>query len=73
MFQDILKRLSEDYKNVDENKLKNILSCAYSLWSPEAASLGLPDFPLANIEPVVKIIVSFIYVYIVFFKCISVH
>lgn len=54
----MLRYLSSESKNVDEKKLRNVLSCAYSLLSPEAANLGLPDFPLGNLEAAVKIMVS---------------
>lgn len=59
LYQDMLRYLSAQSKEIDEKKLSNVLSCAYSLLSPEAANLGLPDFPLANLEPAVKIMEKF--------------
>ncbi|XP_014258811.1 von Willebrand factor A domain-containing protein 8 isoform X2 [Cimex lectularius] len=49
-YQDLLKRLSTEYRNVPQDKLTTLLSCAYALISPEATSLGLPDFPIENIH-----------------------
>lgn len=37
--------------------LENVLSAAFGLQSKEGKSLGLPDFPIDNLETIAKLLV----------------
>lgn len=56
LYQDVLLQLNQKCNNIDELKLRNLISCAFSLISPEAAGLGLPDFPLGSLEKAAEIL-----------------
>lgn len=58
-YQDLLKKLSVEFRNVSQDKLTTLLSCAYALISPEATSIGLPDFPIDNIHRAAKLLDTF--------------
>lgn len=45
-------------KEAPKNKLENVLSAAFALRSPEGTSLGLPEFPMDNLELAAKILVT---------------
>lgn len=38
--------------------VSQLLSCATTLCSQESANLGLPDFPVDNLPPAIKVLVS---------------
>ncbi|XP_066591206.1 von Willebrand factor A domain-containing protein 8 [Prorops nasuta] len=50
MFTEQLEDLTKLAPNVNPNDLSRLLSCAHALRSKEASSLGLPDFPLDNLN-----------------------
>lgn len=57
LFQDLLDELQEKYPELDA-RLPQLLSVAFALSSVESRSLGLPDFPLENIEKVAAQLVN---------------
>ncbi|KAF6208189.1 hypothetical protein GE061_016641 [Apolygus lucorum] len=54
-YQDLSSALQSAFPTAPRDKVQNLLSCAYALISPEASTLGLPDFPLENIPRVIKL------------------
>lgn len=57
--QDFSRSLSAAFPNAPKEKVQNFLSCAFALISPEASTLGLPDFPLENLPRAVRLMVGF--------------
>ncbi|XP_050442272.1 von Willebrand factor A domain-containing protein 8 [Adelges cooleyi] len=55
-YSTMLNDLKAEYPMVPENKLEQVLSCAYALASPESSDLGLHYFPIENIPVAVKLI-----------------
>ncbi|GFG34443.1 hypothetical protein Cfor_05032 [Coptotermes formosanus] len=55
MFKDQLEVLRQFAPNVDPTQISQLVSCCYSLLSPESLSLGLPDFPADSLPAAVKL------------------
>jgi MoxR-like ATPase len=55
-YDDYNKYLNSLYKNVEPNLVKNLCDFGYSFYTNEMISLNLPDFPIENIDKIVKII-----------------
>ncbi len=55
-YEDYSKYLNSSSKNVDPNLVKNLCDFGYSFYTNEMISLNLPDFPIENIDKIVKII-----------------
>ncbi|XP_071482388.1 von Willebrand factor A domain-containing protein 8-like [Diadema antillarum] len=55
-FRDHLQLLTESGQSVPSERLSQLLSFATTLRTEEVASLGLPDFPLDNLENLVRIL-----------------
>ncbi len=49
--------LFSDFPSTNAKKMEQLLSCAYSLNSPESKAIGLPDFPVDNLQYTAKILV----------------
>ncbi|XP_012062470.1 PREDICTED: von Willebrand factor A domain-containing protein 8 [Atta cephalotes] len=49
-FEEQFEGLRNLAPNVDAGKLSQLLSCAHALVTPEAVTIGLPDFPLDNLS-----------------------
>nr|XP_018907546.1 PREDICTED: von Willebrand factor A domain-containing protein 8 [Bemisia tabaci] len=58
LYEDLLDELQEKYPELDA-RLPQLLSVAFALSSVESRSLGLPDFPLENIEKVAAQLVKY--------------
>lgn len=54
-YEDFNKYLSSAYKRVHEDLIKNLTDFGYSFYTSEMANLNLPDFPLENLDKIVKI------------------
>jgi hypothetical protein len=57
-FQEQLEQLQHSAPNMDPAQMSQLLSCCYSLLSPESSLLGLPDFPVDGLPVAVKLMVS---------------
>uniref|UniRef100_A0A8B9HVX1 von Willebrand factor A domain containing 8 n=1 Tax=Astyanax mexicanus TaxID=7994 RepID=A0A8B9HVX1_ASTMX len=55
-FKDQLELLYSTGQNVPAERVSQLLSCATTLCSQESATLGLPDFPVDNLPPAVKVL-----------------
>uniref|UniRef100_A0A3B4CIV5 von Willebrand factor A domain-containing protein 8 n=1 Tax=Pygocentrus nattereri TaxID=42514 RepID=A0A3B4CIV5_PYGNA len=55
-FKDQLDLLYNIGQNVPAERVSQLLSCATTLCSQESANLGLPDFPVDNLLPAVKVL-----------------
>ncbi|KAG5321336.1 VWA8 protein, partial [Acromyrmex heyeri] len=49
-FEEQFEGLRNLAPNVDAGKFSQLLSCAHALVTPEAVTIGLPDFPLDNLS-----------------------
>ncbi|KAL3861823.1 hypothetical protein ACJMK2_007838 [Sinanodonta woodiana] len=54
-FKEHLELLQEGAKNVTPERLSQLLSFASTMVTKESTSLGLPDFPISNLQFLVKI------------------
>lgn len=55
-FKDQLEILYSVGPNVKAERVSQLLSCATTLCSQESANLGLPDFPVDNLPPAIKVL-----------------
>ncbi|XP_072542068.1 von Willebrand factor A domain-containing protein 8 isoform X2 [Salminus brasiliensis] len=55
-FKDQLDLLYNTGQNVPAERVSQLLSCATTLCSQESTTLGLPDFPVDNLPPAVKVL-----------------
>jgi hypothetical protein len=55
-YDDYVKYLTTAYKNVDPEIIKNLCNFGFSFYTNEMASLNLPDFPVENIDKLVRIL-----------------
>ncbi|CAH0553600.1 unnamed protein product [Brassicogethes aeneus] len=55
-YQEWYKHLQQIAPNAPGDKLDRILSCAFALLTKESLALGLPDFPIYNLEIAAKIL-----------------
>ncbi|XP_021936474.1 von Willebrand factor A domain-containing protein 8 isoform X2 [Zootermopsis nevadensis] len=54
-FKEQLEELRQSAPSVDPAQISQLLSCCYSLLSPESSSLGLPDFPVDRLPAAVTL------------------
>lgn len=57
-YEDYNKYLTSSFTRVNHHLIDNLCGFAYSFYANESNSLGLPDFPLENLDKVVKIMNS---------------
>jgi hypothetical protein len=57
LFQEQVEALRQFAPNVEPAQISQLVSCCYSLLSPESSSLGLPDFPADSLPAAVKLMV----------------
>ena len=55
--QEQIEALRQLAPNVDPAQISQLVSCCYSLLSPESLSLGLPDFPADSLSAAAKLMV----------------
>lgn len=58
-FKELQEELLEDVPHADKAQVGQLLSCCFSLLSPEAAALSVPDFPAASLPALVKLLAEF--------------
>ncbi|KOC69518.1 Uncharacterized protein KIAA0564 [Habropoda laboriosa] len=70
-YEEQLDTLKQLVTRTDSAKLKQLLSCAHAFVTPEAASLGLPDFPLDNLFAAAIIMdkCPYLPVFDIFYRC----
>lgn len=59
--QEFKTELLSKYPTADVGKVEQLLSSGYALLSEESKSIGLPDFPLDNLQYAAKILVGSFY------------
>lgn len=70
-FEEQLSTLKNLVTHGDTAKLKQLLSCSHAFVTQEAASLGLPDFPLDNLASIVTVMdkCPYLSAYDIFYRC----
>uniref|UniRef100_A0A1B6BXM8 VWFA domain-containing protein n=1 Tax=Clastoptera arizonana TaxID=38151 RepID=A0A1B6BXM8_9HEMI len=58
-YKDTFDLLAANYPTVPQDKLSQLLSCAFALMSPESQALGLPDFPGDNLHIAAQLLAYF--------------
>ncbi|XP_076068942.1 von Willebrand factor A domain-containing protein c12.2 isoform X2 [Oratosquilla oratoria] len=58
-FKEHLEQLMYTHKGVPSDVVSKILSLAHTLLSQESKALGLPDFPIDNLEAVMRLLENF--------------
>jgi hypothetical protein len=54
-YQDFVKYLTLTNKRVDQDLIKNLCNFGYSFYANENSSLSLPDFPVENMDKLLRI------------------
>ena len=57
-YEDFLSYLRSKYENVHPDSIKKIIDFSYSFYSPEMSNIGLIDFPIENLDKIIKIMNS---------------
>jgi len=54
-YEDFFKHLTTAYKRVSPDTIKNLCDFSYSFYTKEMEALNLPDFPVENVDKIVRI------------------
>ncbi|RNA15401.1 von Willebrand factor A domain-containing 8 [Brachionus plicatilis] len=55
-YEDFLSYVRSKYENVDPGLIKKFFDFSYSLYAPEMTNIGLVDFPVENLDKIIKIV-----------------
>ena len=54
-YEDFFKHLTTAYKRVSPDTIKSVCDFSYSFYAKEMEALSLPDFPVENVDKIVRI------------------